>query len=198
MPVICDMSSELCSRPIDIKKYGVIYAGAQKNCGPAGTTVVIVRKDLINKDTILPITPAVINYHMVNTASEQMYNTPATWSCYMTGVYLEYMNTKGIKFWEDLTIQRSKKLYDYIDSTQGYYINNVDPAFRSRMNIVFQMAKGKDIEKKFVADAEKVGLIDLKGHVDIGGLRASIYNAMPIEGIEALINFMKKFKDENP
>eukprot|EP00826_Nyctotherus_ovalis_P048464 TRINITY_DN5714_c0_g1_i1.p1 TRINITY_DN5714_c0_g1~~TRINITY_DN5714_c0_g1_i1.p1 ORF type:complete len:199 (-),score=72.20 TRINITY_DN5714_c0_g1_i1:71-667(-) len=198
MPLICDMSSEFCSRPIDVKKYGVIYAGAQKNCGPAGNTIVIVRKDLIKKETILPVTPAVINYATVDAAPEQMYNTPTTWSCYMCGLYLEYMNTKGIKSLEDMAIQKSKLLYDYIDSTGGYYINKVEPAFRSRMNIVFQMAKGADAEKKFAADAEKAGLIDVKGHRSVGGLRASIYNAMPIEGVQALINFMKKFKDENP
>lgn len=198
MPLICDMSSEFCSRPIDVKKYGVIYAGAQKNCGPAGNTIVIVRKDLIKKDTILPITPAVIDYNIVNGSPEQMYNTPATWSCYVSGLYMEYMNSKGIKYWEDMAIQKAKLLYDYIDSTGGYYINKVEPAFRSRMNIVFQMEKGIDLEKKFAADAEKAGLIDVKGHRSVGGLRASIYNAMPIEGVQALVDFMKKFKDENP
>lgn len=198
MPIVCDMSSEFCSRPIDVKKYGVIYAGAQKNCGPAGNTIVIVKKDLIKKETILPITPAVINYATVNAAPEQMYNTPTTWSCYMCGLYLEYMNSKGLKFWEDMATRKAKKLYDYIDNTGGYYVNKVEPEFRSKMNVVFQMAKGEEAEKKFAANAEKAGLIDVKGHRSVGGLRASIYNAMPIEGVEALVNFMKKFKDENP
>lgn len=198
MPLICDMSSEFCSRPIDVKKYGVIYAGAQKNCGPAGNTIVLVRKDLIKKDKILPITPAVINYATVNDAPEQMYNTPTTWSCYITGLYLEYMNNKGLKFLEDMAIQRSKLLYDVIDNSGGYYVNKVEPAFRSRMNVVFQMQKGEELEKKFASEAEKAGLIDVKGHRDVGGLRASLYNAMSIEGVNALTDFMKKFKDEHP
>ncbi len=198
MPLVADMSSEFCSRPIDVKKYGIIYAGAQKNCGPAGNTVIIVRKDLIKKDKILKITPPVINFDTVNSSPEQMYNTPTTWSCYMTGLYVEYMNKFGLKHFEDLAIRRSKMLYDTIDSSGGYYINKIEPAFRSRMNIPFQMAKGEATEKKFFAEAEKAGLIDLSGHRSVGGLRASMYNAMPIEGTEALVNFMKKFKDENP
>lgn len=198
MPIVCDMSSEFCSRPIDVKKYGVIYAGAQKNCGPAGNTIVIVRRDMIKKDTILPITPAVINYATVNDAPEQMYNTPTTWSCYVCGLYLEYMLNKGLKNLEDMAIQRSKLLYDTIDNSGGYYINKVEKDFRSRMNVVFQMQKGADYEKKFAAEAEKAGFIDVKGHRSVGGLRASLYNAMPIEGVEALVKFMKKFKDENP
>ena len=192
------MSSEFCSRPIDVKKYGVIYAGAQKNCGPAGNTIVIVRRDLIKKETILPVTPAVINYATVDAAPEQMYNTPTTWSCYVCGLYLEYMNKLGIKHLEDNAIQKAKVLYDAIDNSGGYYVNKIEPAFRSRMNIVFQMQKGADLEKKFAEEATKAGLIDIKGHRSVGGLRASIYNAMPIEGVNALVNFMKKFKDENP
>lgn len=198
MPIISDMSSEFCSRPIDVKKYGVIYAGAQKNCGPAGNTIVIVRRDLIKKETILPVTPAVINYATVDAAPEQMYNTPTTWSCYVCGLYLEYMNKLGIKHLEDNAIQKAKVLYDAIDNSGGYYVNKIEPAFRSRMNIVFQMQKGADLEKKFAEEATKAGLIDIKGHRSVGGLRASIYNAMPIEGVNALVNFMKKFKDENP
>ena len=191
------MSSEFCSRPVDVSKYGVIYAGAQKNCGPAGNTVVIVRKDLIKKDKILKITPPVINYDVVNSSPEQMYNTPTTWSCYISGLYIEYMNKLGLKQIEDLAIQKSKMVYDVIDSSGGYYINKVEPAFRSRMNLVFQIAKGEAVEKTFFSEAEKAGLIDLSGHRSVGGLRASLYNAMPVSGVEALVNFMKKFKDEH-
>ncbi len=198
MPVVCDMSSEFCSRPIDVAKYGVIFAGAQKNCGPAGNTVVIVRKDLIKKDKILPITPSVMNFHTVNESPEQMLNTPTTWSCYVSGLYVEYMNKFGLKHFEDLAIQRSKMIYDVVDASGGYYINKINPAVRSRMNVIFQMAKGEAAEKKFFAEAEKAGLIDVSGHRSVGGLRASIYNAMPVEGVQALVNFMKKFKDENP
>jgi phosphoserine aminotransferase len=197
MPIVCDMSSEFCSRPIDVKKYGIIFAGAQKNCGPAGNTVVIVRKDLIKKDKILKITPPVMNFDVVNASPEQMYNTPTTWSCYMTGLYVEYMNKFGLGHFEELAKARSKLIYDAIDSSSGYYVNKVDPAWRSRMNVVFQMAKGEPMEKKFLADAEKAGLIDVSGHRSVGGLRASLYNAMPIEGVQALVNFMKKFMDEN-
>jgi len=197
MPIVCDMSSEFCSRPIDVKKYGIIYAGAQKNAGPAGNTIVIVRKDLIKKDTILPCTPSVINYDIVNKAPEQMYNTPTTWSCYISGLYIDYMNKFGLKHWEDLAIERSKLIYDVIDKSSGYYINKIDPAFRSRVNVIFQMKNGEAAEKKFFAEAEKAGLIDVSGHRSVGGLRASMYNAMPIEGAQALANFMKKFMDEN-
>lgn len=197
MPIVCDMSSEFCSRPIDVKKYGIIYAGAQKNCGPAGNTVVIVRRDMIKKDKIQKITPSVMNYAIVDESPEQMYNTPTTWSCYMSGLYIEYMNKHGLKYFEDLAIQRSKMLYDAIDTSGGYYMNKVEPAFRSRMNVVFQLSKGEATEKKFFAEAEKAGLIDVSGHRSVGGLRASMYNAMPVEGVEAFVNFMKKFKDEN-
>ncbi len=197
MPLIADMSSEFCSRPIDVRKYGLIFAGAQKNCGPAGNTIVIVRKDLIKKEKPLKITPSVMNYFEVNAAPEQMLNTPATWSCYITGLYVEYMNKFGMKHFEELAIKKSKMLYDMIDGSSGYYMNKVEPAYRSRMNVVFQMAKGEAAEKKFFAEAEKAGLIDVSGHRSVGGLRASLYNAMPVEGVEALINFMKKFRDEN-
>lgn len=197
MPLVADMSSEFCSRPIDVKKYGVIFAGAQKNCGPAGNTIVIVRKDLIKKDKALKLTPSVMNFAEVDASPEQMLNTPATWSCYITGLYIDYMNKLGLKHLEDLAIRKAKMLYDMIDSSGGYYVNKVEPAYRSRMNIVFQMEKGEAMEKKFFAEAEKAGLIDVSGHRSVGGLRASIYNAMPVEGVEALINFMKKFKDEN-
>jgi phosphoserine aminotransferase len=197
MPIVCDMSSEFCSRPIDVSKYGVIFAGAQKNCGPAGNTVVIVRKDLVKKENIMKITPSVMNLDTVEKSPEQMLNTPATWSCYITGLYVKYMNKFGLKHFEDLAITRSKMLYDAIDSSAGYYVNKVEPKFRSRQNVVFQMAKGEVTEKKFLADAEKAGLIEVSGHRLVGGLRASLYNAMPVAGVEALVNFMKKFKDEN-
>ena len=197
MPLICDMSSEFCSRPIDVSKYGVIFAGAQKNCGPAGNTVVIVRKDLIKKDKVLPITPQVMNFGLIQEAPEQMLNTPATWSCYVSGLYVEYMNKFGLKHFEELAIQRSKMVYEAIDTSGGYYLNKINPAVRSRMNVIFQMAKGEAAEKKFLGEAEKAGLIDVSGHRSVGGLRASLYNAMPVEGVQALVNFMKKFKDEN-
>lgn len=198
MPLICDMSSEFCARPIDVKKYGLIFAGAQKNCGPAGNTVVIVRKDLIKKGMALPITPCTMNFAQVQEAPEQMLNTPACWSVYVSGLYVDYMNKFGLKYFEDLAIQRSKLLYDTIDNSGGYYMNKVDPKFRSRQNCVFQMSKGEATEKKFLGEAEKAGLIDVSGHRSVGGLRASLYNAMPLEGVQALVNFMKKFKDQNP
>ena len=198
MPLICDMSSEFCSRPIDVKQYAVIFSGAQKNCGPAGNTVVIVRKDMIKKDMAMKITPGVMNFQQVNDSPEQMLNTPATWSCYVSGLYVEYMNKFGLKHFEDLAIARSKILYEAIDNSAGYYFNKIEPKFRSRQNVVFQMAKGEAMEKKFLQDAEKAKLIDVSGHRSVGGLRASLYNAMPIEGVQALVSFMKKFKDENP
>ncbi len=197
MPLMCDMSSEFCARQIDVSKYGVIYAGVQKNCGPSGVTVVIARKDLLKKEHVLKVTPPVINYALINDVPEQMFNTPATWSCYVTGLYVDYMNKVGLKHFEDLAIRRSKLVYDVIDSSAGYYVNKVDPKCRSRTNVVFHLKGGETLTKKFLEGADKAGLIQLAGFAPVGGIRASLYNAMPMEGAEALIAFMKKFRDEN-
>eukprot|EP01022_Parablepharisma_sp_SALTPOND_P029166 TRINITY_DN72711_c0_g1_i1.p2 TRINITY_DN72711_c0_g1~~TRINITY_DN72711_c0_g1_i1.p2 ORF type:complete len:401 (+),score=34.18 TRINITY_DN72711_c0_g1_i1:90-1205(+) len=197
MPLICDMSSEFCARKIDVDKFGVIYAGVQKNCGPAGVTVLIVRKKLLDKTKVLPITPSVYNYALIQECPEQMYNTPATWSCYVTGLYLEYMNSFGLKHFEDLAIEKSKLLYTLIDKSDGYYVNKVAPEFRSRTNVCFHLSKGEEATAKFVEKAEKEGLVGLEGYKLVGGIRASLYNAMPMEGAEKLIEFMKQFMDEN-
>jgi phosphoserine aminotransferase len=197
MPLICDMSSELGSRQIDISKFGVIYAGVQKNFGSSGVTVLIIRKELLDKSTVLPITPSVFNYPLIQEAPDEMYNTPATWSCYITGLCLEYMNEQGIKYYENLSIERSKLLYDFIDNSQEYYTSRVDPKCRSRNNVIFHLSKGEEVTKKFIEESELAGFSGLQGFKTIGGVRASIYNAMPIEGVHKLIEFMKKFMNEN-
>eukprot|EP00826_Nyctotherus_ovalis_P015267 TRINITY_DN14326_c0_g1_i13.p1 TRINITY_DN14326_c0_g1~~TRINITY_DN14326_c0_g1_i13.p1 ORF type:complete len:374 (-),score=66.05 TRINITY_DN14326_c0_g1_i13:18-1139(-) len=187
MPLICDMSSELGSRQIDISKFGVIYAGVQKNFGSSGVTVLIVKKSLLDKSTVLPITPSVYNYPLVQEAADEMYNTPATWSCYITWLCLDYMNKQGLKYYEDLSIERSKLLYDFIDNSNGYYVARVEPKFRSRNNVIFHLSRGEEATKKFLAEAEAQGFSGLPGFRTIGGVRASIYNAMPIEGVHKLI-----------
>jgi len=197
MPLICDMSSDLGSRQIDISKFGVIYAGVQKNFGCPGVTVLIIRKDLLDKSTVLPITPSAYNYPLIQESDNEMYNTPVTWSCYITELCLDYMNEQGIKYYENLSIERSKLLYDFIDNSQGYYISRVDPKFRSRNNVIFHLSKGEEITKKFIEESELEGFSGLQGFKTIGGIRASIYNAMPIEGVHKLIEFMKKFMNEN-
>lgn len=194
--LVCDMSSNFCTRPIDFSKYGVVYAGAQKNVGPAGVTITIIRDDLLDK--FVDTTPEVVKWKSHVEAAGQCYNTPCCWSIYMCGLNIAYMLEKGLEQVEAEAVEKSKMLYDYIESSDGYYTNPVDPAFRSRVNIPFRVKKDDDYEKKFLSGAEKAGLIELKGHRSVGGCRASLYNAMPKEGVQALINYMKKFREENP
>ncbi|CAI2373448.1 unnamed protein product [Moneuplotes crassus] len=194
--LVCDMSSNLCSRSVDWNRYGLVYAGAQKNVGPAGVTIVIVRDDLVGKQ--LDITPDVMNYKKHVDSPGHCYNTPCCWSIYMAGLNIEYMLKKGLDKIEEEAQTKSSMLYDYIDGTEGYYVNPVDPAYRSRINIPFRVKSDEKLEEKFVEEAKKEGLVQLKGHVSVGGIRASIYNAMPIEGVKKLVSFMEKFKEENP
>lgn len=198
MTLVSDMSSEFCSRPINVAKYGLIYAGAQKNAGPAGNTIVIVRKDLIKKENIMKITPAMINYQKILEAPLYMYNTPCCWAVYMSMLYFDYLNKKGMKFIEDMAILKAKMFYDFVDNSQGYYQNIIHPKFRSRMNIPFLVKGGDAACKKFVEEARKFNLLELSGHRSVGGCRASFYNAMPVEGVANLLVFMKKFMQENP
>ena len=190
------MSSNIASRPIEWSRYGLVYAGSQKNLGPAGVTVVIVREDLIGNE--IETTPEVMNYKKHADAPGQCYNTPCCWSIYMLGLNVEYMLEKGLDKCEEEAKLKSSMIYDFIEASDGYYISPVDPAFRSRMNVTFRVKNDADLEKKFISEAAKVGLVELKGHRSVGGMRASIYNAMPVEGVQALVDFMKKFQEENP
>jgi phosphoserine aminotransferase len=195
LTLVSDMSSNFCTRPIDWDKYGVVYGGAQKNIGPAGVTVCVIREDLIGhqrKDT-----PLICDWQTFDKAPNTFHNTPVTWSIYACGLNIAHMKKHGLAYYQEQAEKKSKMLYDYIDGSEGYYTNPVDPRYRSRMNIPFRVKKDETLENKFLKEAQAAGLIELKGHRSVGGCRASIYNAMPVEGVEALINFMKKFRDEN-
>ena len=194
--LVADMSSNFATRPIDWSKHGVVYAGAQKNLGPAGVCVVVVREDLVGNQR--PDTPILFDWKLFRDAPTKFFNTPACYPIYVTGLNLAHMNKHGLQHYQDLAARRASLLYDYIDSTEGYYTNPVDPKNSSRTNIPFRVKKDEKLENKFLAEAQKLGLIELKGHRSVGGCRASVYNAMPIEGVEALVSFMKRFREENP
>jgi phosphoserine aminotransferase len=187
------MSSCILSEPIDVSKYGLIYAGAQKNIAPAGLTVVIIRKDLVYDP--LPGTPTMLNYK-VQVENDSMKNTPPCWPIYVCKLVLEYLQSiGGLAEMKKRNEAKAKILYDYLDSTD-YYKTHVDAKDRSMMNVTFR-TNSEDLDNKFVKGSVAEGMANLKGHRDVGGMRASIYNAMPKEGIECLVNFMKKFEKEN-
>jgi len=190
------MSSNFCTRAIDWSRYGVVYAGAQKNVGPAGVCITIVREDLIGK--ACADTTSMLDWNEFAKAQNQHYNTPCCWAIYVCGLNIEYMLEKGLDKIEEEAVQKSKLLYDYIESSDGYYSNPVDPKMRSRVNVPFRVKKDENLEKKFLKEAQASGLIELTGHRTVGGCRASLYNAMPIEGVQALVDFMEKFREENP
>lgn len=189
-PLVADMSSTILSRPIDVSRYGVIYAGAQKNIGPAGVTVVIVRDDLIGQaDASMP---AMMDYK-THADSDSMYNTPPTFAWYLAGLVFQWLKDKGgLEGMAEINQRKAGKLYATIDES-SFYANPVDPACRSWMNVPFTLADA-ELDKVFLEEAEKVGLSTLKGHRSVGGMRASIYNAMPEAGVDALIDFMKDFE----
>ena len=191
------MSSNFCSKPIDWEKYDVVYAGAQKNVGPAGVCIVVVKNSVLKRKSVKDI-PLTSDWALFAKAANTFHNTPCCWSIYMAGLNIEYMlEIGGLAKMQELAEKRSTLLYNYIDNSDGFYSNNVRPEFRSRMNIPFRVKSDEELEKKFIAQATKENLYDLAGHRSVGGCRASLYNAMTVEGVEALIAFMKKFKDEN-
>lgn len=190
VPLVADMSSTILSRPMDVSKYGVIYAGAQKNIGPAGLTVVIVREDLLGQT--LPGTPTMFDYK-THADNDSMYNTPPTYAIYIAGLVFKWLKDKGgLAAMERTNIAKSGILYDYLDSTD-FYNSPVAPENRSRMNIPFTL-KDAALDEAFLKGAKSRGLLQLKGHRSVGGMRASIYNAMPIEGVQALVEYMKDFE----
>ncbi len=193
IPLVADMSSNILSKPIDVSKFGIIWAGAQKNVGPAGMTIVIIREDLIGfaKEDV----PSYLDYK-IHAENDSMYNTPPCFSLYVAGeVFKNIKKTGGIEAMAQRNIEKAAMLYDYIDGS-SLYKNNVAKEDRSLMNVVF-VTGDEVLDKKFIAEAKEAGLINLSGHRSIGGMRASLFNAMPKEGVEALINFMKKFEQEN-
>ncbi|HEX4762746.1 MAG TPA: 3-phosphoserine/phosphohydroxythreonine transaminase [Usitatibacter sp.] len=192
-PLVADMSSHILSRPIDVKKFGCIYAGAQKNIGPAGLVVVIVRDDLIGE--ALPTTPGILDFRKMAEA-DSMINTPPTFAVYLAGLTFKWLLDRGgLAAVEKANIRKAKTLYDYIDG-QDFYANPVAKEDRSRMNVPFTL-RDPSLDAAFLAQAEARGLSQLKGHRSVGGMRASIYNAMPIEGVEALVAFMEEFRKKH-
>ena len=193
LPIVSDMSSCIMSEVVDVSKYGLIYAGAQKNLAPAGVTLVIVRKDLLGGE--MPICPTMLKYS-VHAKNNSIYNTPPVWPIYVMMLNLRHLKKLGgIQAVEKINRQKAQMLYDYIDNS-NFYKNNVEKSCRSIMNVPF-VTGSKELDEKFVKEAGENGLVSIKGHKLVGGMRASIYNAMPVEGVEALIEFMKKFAKEN-
>ena len=193
VPLVADMSSTLLSRPIDVSKYGVIYAGAQKNIGPAGLVVVIIREDLIGNaaDSV----PVMLNYK-THVDGESMYNTPPTYGWYIAGLVFQWIKRKGgLQAMAQINERKAQKLYSVIDESD-FYINPVQVQSRSWMNVPFTLANPA-LDETFLSEAKKIGLVELKGHRSVGGMRASIYNAMPEAGIDALIAFMQDFEKRN-
>jgi phosphoserine aminotransferase len=189
VPLVADMSSCILSRPFDVSKFGLIYAGAQKNIGPAGVTVVIVREDLIGQP--LPGTPTMYDYR-IHAENDSMYNTPPTYGIYIAGLVFKWLKAQGgVAAMEQKNIAKAQLLYDAID-TSGFYGSPVARANRSRMNVPFTLSDAR-LDADFLKGAEARGLVQLKGHRLLGGMRASIYNAMPIEGVAALVDYMREF-----
>lgn len=189
VPLVVDMSSDILSRPLDVTRYGLIYAGAQKNLGPAGLTLVIVREDLLGQP--LPGTPTLYDYQ-IHAKNDSMYNTPPTYAMYITGLVFAWLKKQGgLAAMEKINIAKAKLLYDLLDSTDFYHCP-VTIADRSRMNVPFTL-KDSALDGEFLKQAQHNGLLQLKGHRSVGGMRASIYNAMPVEGVATLAAFMKEF-----
>ena len=194
IPLVADMSSCILSEPVDVSKFGVIYAGAQKNMAPAGLTVVIVREDLIGKP--LPEIPTMLDYAIM-AENDSMYNTPPCYCIYIAKLVYEWiLELGGLEKMKEMNEKKAKLLYDYLDS-QDYYTAPVVKESRSMMNVTF-VTGDAELDKKFAKEADAKGLKNLKGHRSVGGMRASIYNAMPYEGVEALVEFMKEFAKNNP
>jgi phosphoserine aminotransferase len=193
VPIVADMSSHILSRELDVSKYGVIYAGAQKNIGPAGLTIVIVRDDLIGH--ALPFCPSAFDWKLV-ADNGSMYNTPPTYAIYIAGLVFQWLKRQGgVAAIEQQNIEKAALLYDYLDATD-FYCNRVAKECRSRMNVPFFL-RDESLNDAFLAGAKEHGLLQLKGHKSVGGMRASIYNAMPLEGVQALVAYMKAFATEH-
>ena len=193
VPLVCDMSSDILSRPVDVSKFGIIYAGAQKNMAPAGLTVVIIREDLAGHE--LPYTPVMMSYKaMID--KDSMYNTPPCWCIYILGLVLDWLEEQGgIPGMEKIKHNKAQMLYDVIDNSR-LFTCAAQPGSRSDMNVTFRSATA-ELDAKFVSEATAAGFSNLKGHRSVGGMRASIYNAMPTEGVEKLCDFIQAFDKNN-
>ncbi|HEX3558800.1 MAG TPA: 3-phosphoserine/phosphohydroxythreonine transaminase [Pyrinomonadaceae bacterium] len=193
VPLVCDASSDICSRPVDVSRYALVYAGAQKNLGPSGVTLVIMRDDLLQKipgglDTMLD--------YRTHAENDSLYNTPNTWGIYILNLVCEWMREQGgLKAIHQRNEEKARKIYDAIDATD-FYRGHAARESRSLMNVTFRLPS-EELEKKFTAEATAAGLDGLKGHRSVGGIRASIYNAFPSEGVDALVEFMREFERTN-
>lgn len=192
-PLVCDMTSNFLSRPIDVSKFGVIFAGAQKNCGLAGLCIVIVRNDLLGKQ--MRITPTIQNYQVMQ-KNKSLYNTPLTFPIYVANLCFKWVQERGgLEAIDEFSKKKSKILYDLIDNSGGFYTCPVSGESRSRMNVTF-LIRDKSLDAKFLEEAKQAHLYDLKGHRSVGGFRASIYNAITLEDVQRLANFMTEFKQK--
>ncbi len=193
VPLVADMSSDILSRPVDVSKFGLIYAGAQKNIGPAGLTIVIVREDLLGR--ALPITPSAFDYKTV-AENESMYNTPPTYAIYIAGLVFKWLKAQGgLPAIAEHNAKKAALLYDFLD-TSRFFRSPVARDCRSLMNVPFKL-KDEALDATFLKGAEARGMVQLKGHRSVGGMRASIYNAMPLAGVQALVAYMKEFEAQH-
>ena len=193
-PLVADVSSCFLSEPVDVTKYGVIYGGVQKNIGPAGVVIVIIREDLITED-VLPGTPTMLRYK-IHADADSLYNTPPAYGIYICGKVFKWLKKMGgLEAMKERNEKKAKILYDYLDESK-LFKGTVRKEDRSLMNVPF-ITGNEELDAKFVKESKEAGLENLKGHRTVGGMRASIYNAMPIEGVEKLVEFMKKFEAEN-
>ena len=194
IPVICDASSDILSRPIDVSKYALVYAGAQKNIGPSGVTLVIIRDDLLEK--VPENQHSTLDYRAI-AANDSMLNTPNTWGIYLVNLVCQWLKGKGgVAKMQKVNEAKAKILYDALDASDGFYQGHADRAARSLMNVTFRLPS-ENLEEYFVREATANGLDGLKGHRSVGGIRASIYNAFPLEGVEKLVEFMRDFAQKN-
>lgn len=192
VPLVCDMSSNFLSRVVDVSKYGIIYGGAQKNLAPAGLTIVIIRDDLLGHE--LPYTPMMLGYKLM-AEKDSMYNTPPCWCIYMLGLVLEWLESKGgVEGMERIKHAKAQLLYDVLDNSK-LFTCAAQPGSRSDMNVTFRSVN-EEMDAKFIAEATAAGFVNLKGHRVVGGMRASIYNAMPTEGVEKLAEFIRAFEQK--
>jgi phosphoserine aminotransferase len=194
VPLVCDASSDILHKKIDVRKYGLIYAGAQKNMGPAGVTLVIIRKDLLERSQDSLHT--MVNYK-IHAENDSLYNTPNTFGIYIIKLVTKWLlNLGGLDAMYEINKKKAQIIYDCIDESGGFYKGHAEKDSRSLMNVTFNLAT-EELEKKLISEATKAGFDGLKGHRSVGGLRASIYNAFPLKGVEALVDFMKDFQKRN-
>lgn len=195
VPLVCDASSDFLSRPVDIRKYGIYYACAQKNAGPAGLTLVVIRKDLLERSS--EMLPGYLNFQ-IHAEARSLWNTAPTFAIYIFMLVTKWLMTDigGLAKMESINRSKAKLLYDVIDQSSGFYTGHAQPAVRSMMNVSFRLPS-EELTNKFVTGAEERAMTDLKGHRSVGGIRASIYNAMPVEGVEKLRDYMVEFRETN-